>query len=161
MTMIRHAIGDAFWDIATGELVLAAVALLLAAAAIVGYFPLIGRFPGIGQYVKASRLVFVLSVALLSFLVGFRTSDERAEARSLRMQLAAKQRDIDTANKIARDADAARAEIARQAEQDQERIEDYEERLRRRAPVAGNSSCGCTLVPDDFDRVPDNRRGPR
>jgi hypothetical protein len=159
--MIRQALGDAFWDVATSPLVLGPVGLLLIAAAVVGYFPLLRWFPGIGQYVKAARLVFVLAVALLFFLVGFRTSDERAEAKALRTQLAAKDVDIDTANKVAREADAARAELARQNEADQQRIEDYEERLKRRAPGDKAAGCGCILVPDDFDGVPDNRKRTR
>ncbi|MBN8987408.1 MAG: hypothetical protein J0H42_04130 [Rhizobiales bacterium] len=149
--------GDWFWDIATSVPVLGGIGLLLGAALIVGYFPLVKWVPGIGQYVQAGRLVAILAAGALFFLIGFRTSDERAEAKSLRAQLAARQVDIDAANDVASKADAARAELARQNEQDQQRIEEYEERLKRRPP--GNGNCGCTLVPDDFDRVPDHRRG--
>lgn len=151
--------GDLFWDLATSMPVFGALAALALAAFVVAHVPFVRALPAVAPYAVAAGLVQVVAVALLCFLVGFRVSDERAEAKSLRTQLAAKQVDIEAANDAAGKADAAHAELARQTEQDQQRIEDYEERLKRRAP--GKGDCGCVLVPDDFDGVPDHRRGAR
>jgi type VI protein secretion system component VasK len=151
---------DLVWDVATSFWALSALALIFAAAFIVAHVPNLAlRFwPAAYAYVKAAALVQVIAASLFCFLVGFRVSDERAEAKSLRLQLAAQQIDITAANDAADKKDAALTELAQQAEQAQERIEDYEERLRRRAPAANGANCGCTLVPDDFDSVPNNRR---
>ena len=144
---------DLFWDIATSNIALGIVGVLLAASLVVGYFPLLKWFPIIGQYVPVARLVVILSAALLCFLVGFRVSDDRAEAKSLRLQLAAKTIDLTAAQDAANQADAARAELAEQAKADQERIADYAEQLKKRPNVA------CTLGPDDFsDGLPDGQR---
>jgi hypothetical protein len=144
---------DFIWDIATSFPVLGIIALILAAALVVGYFPLLKWFPVIGQYVPAARLVVVLAAAALAFLIGFRMSDERADAKMLRAALAAKQIDLEAANDAAEQAKAAKQDLAKQAETDKERIADYEQRLKDRpAPKddAKGSKCGCALVPDDF-----------
>jgi len=137
-------IGDLFWDIATSGPVLSLLALVLLAAAIVGYFPLLKWFPVIGQYVAAARLVLILVAALICFLLGFRVSDQRAEAAALRARLEAAHVDLEAADQAAKQADKARAELAEQAQADQERIADYAEQLKKRPNGA------CTLGPDDF-----------
>lgn len=137
-------IADLFWDIATSTIVLGGIGVVLGAALIVGYFPLLKWFPVLGAYVPVARLVVILSAALLCFLIGFRVSDDRAEAKSLRLQLQAKEMDVEAANDAAKKADEARAELAEQAKQDQERIADYAEKLKSRPNSA------CTLAPDDF-----------
>ncbi len=142
--------GDFFWNIATSYAALSAIGLVLAAALVVGYFPLLKWFPVIGTYVPVARLVVLLSAGLLFFLVGFKVSDGRAEAKSLRAQLAAKQVDLDATQQAANAADKAREELAEQAKQDQERIADYAEKLKKRPNGA------CTLVPDDFGGVRNN-----
>lgn len=146
-----EALADLFWSIATTNLTLAVIGALLLAALVVGYFPLLRWFPIIGQYVATARLVAALSACLLFFLIGFRISDDRAEAKSLRLKLAATQIDLGAANDAARKADEARAELAQQAEQDQQRISDYAEQLKKRPNGA------CTLGPDDFDGLRNGR----
>lgn len=136
--------GDFFWDIATSYPVLGLVAAAFVAALVVGYFPLLKWFPVIGQYVAAARLVVLISAGLLCFLVGFRISDGRAEAKSLRQELAAKQRDLDAAQQAADASDKAKAELAKQAQADQERIEQYEAALKARPDG------GCALTDDDL-----------
>lgn len=148
-------LGDFFWDMATSMPVLGGVGLLLGAALVVGYFPLLKWIPAVGQYVAAARLVVIIAAALLCFLVGFRVSDEREEAKSLRNQLAAKSIDLTATQHAAEQADAARAELAKQAQADQERIADYAEALKKRPNAA------CTLGDGDFRRVPDNRKRAR
>jgi hypothetical protein len=147
---------DWVWDIATSNFVLGIIAAILVAAFLVAHAPslVLKLWPTAYLYSKAAALVQVLAAALLCFLIGFRASDERAEAKSLRTQIAAQQTDLRAANDAANRADAARAELAKKAKADEERIEDYEERLRRRTP-----NTACILVPDDFPvRVPNNRR---
>lgn len=136
-------IADLFWNVATSSIVLGVVGLVLAAALVVGYFPLLKWFPIIGQYVPVARLVVILSAALLCFLVGFRLSDEREEAKSLKLQLAAKQMDLEAANEAAQQAQEARTELAKQAEADQERITGYE------ASLKASKACDDTLTDDD------------
>ncbi|MDP1867014.1 MAG: hypothetical protein Q8L13_11825 [Bradyrhizobium sp.] len=146
---------DWFWDIATSFAVLSALAGIFVAAFIVAHVPNLAlRFwPAAYAYVKAAALVQVIAAALFCFLVGFRVSDERAGAKSLRLQIAAQQIDITAANDAAEKKDAALAELADKAKAADERIDDYEERLRRRTP---NQSCA--LVPDDFPRRLRNNR---
>lgn len=144
---------DLFWDFATSSPVLWIIGLVLAASLIVGYFPLLKWFPTLGQYVPVARLVVIITAALLCFLVGFRLSDEREEARSLRLKLYAQSVDLEAAEDAAKQSDAARAELAKQAQDDQERIADYADQLKKRPNSA------CTLGPDDLpDGVPDRKR---
>lgn len=139
---------DLLWDIATSYPVLGMIGLVFLAALIVGYFPLLKWVPAVGQYVPAARLVVLLSAALLCFLFGFRVSDGRAEAKSLRLQLAAKSIDLTAANAAAQQSDTARQELAAQAISDEVRIANYAAELKKRPNAA------CTLTDDDFpDRV--------
>lgn len=150
---VHVMMADLFWDVATSAAVLGAIGAVLAAALIVGYFPLLKWFPVIGQYVPAARLVVIISAALLCFLVGFRLSDEREEAKSLRLQLEAKQVDLTAAQNAEQEANTARTELAKQAQDDQERIADYAEQLKKRP------NASCTLGPADFaSRMPNRKR---
>lgn len=146
-------VGDIFWDIATSSPVLGLIGLILGAALVVGYFPLLKWFPVIGQYVPVARLVVILSAALLCFLIGFRVSDQRAEAKALRLQLAAKEIDLKAAQNAADEADKAKADLARQAEADQERIERYEAALKARPDG------GCSLTDDDLRWLRNDKPG--
>ncbi len=150
---------DMVWDVATSNLVLGTIASIFVVAFLVAHAPnlILKVWPTAYLYAKAAALIQVAAAALLCFLIGFRVSDERAEAKSLRLQIAAQQTDLKAANDAAKKSDAARAELAEQAKADQERIEDYEERLRRRTP-----NTACILVPDDFpDRLPNDRKRAR
>jgi hypothetical protein len=92
------------WEIATSDLVLSLLGLVLLTAAVVGWFPLLKYLPAIGAYVPASRLVAVLVLVAIAFLIGFRTSDERESMEKLRATLAAREADIAIAGKSATDA---------------------------------------------------------
>ncbi len=142
---------DAFWNFATSSWMLGIDGLILAAALIVGYIPLGKYMPVIGPYVPVAKLISFLMAALICFLIGFRISDEREEAKSLKIQLAAKQVDLEAANDAAEQAQMARDELAKQAQSDQERIADYAEQLKKRPNGA------CTLSPDDFSSGVPNR----
>lgn len=141
---------DILWSIATSWLVLGAIGSIFSAALVVGYFPLIKWFPVIGQYVPVARLVVLLSAALLCFLVGFRVSDDRAEAKSLRAELASKQRDIDAATSAREDetkrADEIDAAFKERTKDDATYIAHLEGR-----PV-------CTFDDSDFSGLPNNRK---
>lgn len=149
-------LGDLFWNIATSMPVLGSIGLVLGAALVVGYFPLLKWIPTIGQYVPVARLVVLLAAALLCFLIGFRVSDEREEAKSLKLKLAAASIDLTAAHDAADKADAARKESAAKATAAEKRIADYADELKKRPNAA------CTLVPADFARsVPNDRKRTR
>ena len=135
---------DILIGIVTSGPVLLALVTGLLGTLIVGYFPLLKWFPVVGQYVAAARLASMILLVLLAFLIGFRISDDRADAKNLKLQLAAKSIDLTAANDAANKADAARAELAQQAESARERIADYEESLKARADG------GCALTDDDI-----------
>lgn len=148
-------LGDLFWNIATSMPVLGGIGLVLGAALVVGYFPLLKWIPTIGQYVPVARMVVLLAAALLCFLVGFRVSDEREEAKSLKLKLAAASIDLTAAHDAADKADAARKESAAKATAAEKRIADYADKLKKRPNAA------CTLGDGDFGSVPNNRKRTR
>ena len=79
-------IADAFWWVAYSYVSLSIIGLILLAALVVGYFPLLKYFPVIGPYVLVGKLVSFIAVALLCFLVGARTADERQEIKHLQAE---------------------------------------------------------------------------
>lgn len=123
---------------------LGGIGSLLAVALFVGYFPLLKWFPVIGQYVQVARLASIVLAASFCFLVGYRASSERCEARTLKAQLEAKQMDLEAAQEATERANKQRSELAEQARQDRERIKAYAEQLKARPNGA------CILTPDDF-----------
>lgn len=135
---------DLFWDIATSHVALTVIGIALVAALVVGYFPLLKWFPVIGTYVPVARLAAFILLALICFLIGFRISDERAEADALRSKLAAASVDLEATQQAANEAEAARVELAKQSQADQERIAQYETTLKARP------ADGCALTDDDL-----------
>lgn len=138
-------LADIFWTVATSDVALLIDGLLLLAALIVGFAPLVRFIPVVGPYVPLARFVAFAVAAVLFFMAGFRISDERADARSLREQLAAKSRDLDAAQSAAAAAANATRELNEQAKADQERIAAYAEALKSRPQG------GCILDYSDFD----------
>lgn len=145
--------GDIFWDIATSYVMLSAIGAVFVAALVVGYFPLLKWFPVIGQYVPVARLVVLIAAGLLCFLVGFRVSDGRAEAKNLRSIIEANNIDLEAASEAAKEADRAKAELEKQAQADQERIERYEAALKARPDG------GCALTDDDLRWLRNDKTG--
>lgn len=142
-------LADLFWNVATSSIVLGIIGLVLAASLVVGYFPLLKWFPIIGQYVPVARLVVIISAALLCFLVGFRLSDEREEAKSLAAQLIIKQADLDAAKQAASD-EAKRATFIEASANDQ--------RSKDAAYIATlEARPACALNDNDLGGVPDNK----
>lgn len=152
------AISDFLWAAATSEIALSALGLLIVVAAVAGYLPIVSTL--LGGYAKTAKLVFIVALAALVFLLGFRTADNRAEANILRDQISArddviasKNRDLRLALDTAETASKQRDEAARRAKDAQDEIDEYAERLRARPNAA------CLLTPDDFaDRVQDRRK---
>ncbi|MHC2462136.1 hypothetical protein [Bradyrhizobium embrapense] len=101
-------LGDLFWDVATSYFALGFDGLVFIVAFVIGHLPLLRFSAQLAPYVNVARLVAVLVAALLFFLIGFRVSDEREEAKSLRATLAARDLDLENSRK-ARADDAARA----------------------------------------------------
>jgi len=101
-------IGDLFWGVATSYFALGLDGLVLAVAFAVGHLPLPWSAAQLAPYVAAARMVAVLVAALLFFMIGFRVSDEREEAKNLRATIAAQRADLENSRK-ARADDAARA----------------------------------------------------
>jgi hypothetical protein len=152
------AISDFLWAAATSEIALSALGLLIVVAAIVGYLPIVSTL--LGGYAKTAKLVFILALTALVFLLGFRTADNRAEAKILRDQIAArdgviasKNFDLHLALEAAETASKQRDQAAQRAKEAQDEIDDYEQRLKARPNAA------CLLTPDDFPhRVQDGRK---
>ncbi|CCD94697.1 conserved hypothetical protein [Bradyrhizobium sp. ORS 375] len=143
------AISDFLWAAATSEIALSALGVLIAVAGVVGYLPIVSAL--LGGYAKAAKLVFIVGLAALVFLLGFRTADNRAEAKTLRDQIAArdsvianKDFDLRLAVEAAETASKQRDEAALRAKEAQDEIDDYEQRLKARPNGA------CLLTPDDF-----------
>jgi hypothetical protein len=136
-------VSDIFWTIATSYMALCFDAVLLLAALVVGYFPLLKYLPVIGPYVPVARLIATIMLVLMSFLIGFRISDEREAIKNLKSEVEAKTIDLNATVEAEDQANAARTELAKQAIADQERIAGYEEVLKKR-PVGD-----CVLTDDD------------
>lgn len=145
------AISDFLWAAATSEIALSALGLLIVVAAVVGYLPIVSTM--LGGYAKIAKLIFIIALAVLVFLLGFRAADRRAEAAELRAKIAAKDDviaaknfDLHLALEAAETAGKQRDEAAQRAKEAQDEIDDYAERLKARPNAA------CLLTPDDFAR---------
>lgn len=143
------AISDFLWAAATSEIALSALGLLIVVAGVVGYLPIVSTL--LGGYAKTAKLVFIVGLAALVFLLGFRTADNRAEAKILRDQIASRddviarqKSSLNQALEAAETASKQRDEAAQRAKDAQDEIDDYEQRLKARPNGA------CLLTPDDF-----------
>lgn len=114
-----------FWDVATSDLGLSLLGLVVFAAAVVGWFPLLKYVPAIGPYVPVARLVTVLVSLAIAFLLGFRISDERESMEKLRATLAAREADIAIAAKSRADAERRASEIEAAADAQKQADADY------------------------------------
>jgi type III secretory pathway component EscU len=135
------------WEIATSQVVLLLIGALVAASAVVGWFPLLKWFPVIGDYVRVARLVFVLSVALLAFLTGFRVADNRAERAQLQNELNWKNNEVEQQRQSAEDAERLKKEAEARADQLSKKVGDYEDFLSKQ-PVGT-----CAFDDADIERL--------
>ena len=136
-------LSDLIWDIATSNLVLAIIALALLAAFAIAHLPFGRWIPVVAPYVVAATLAAHVLFGLLAFLVGFRISDDREEAKRLKGELAWSENQLKQQKASADD----KARLARQAEERaaaaDQKVTDYETALAKLP--AGN----CSL--DDAD----------
>ncbi|WP_315741069.1 hypothetical protein [Bradyrhizobium sp. SZCCHNR1093] len=143
--------GDLLWQIATSDAVLLLVAGLIVIAMLVGHFPVLSKLSVLQQYVIPAKLAVYAFVFLFAFLLGFRTADDRAEAKVLRADvarkdevIAAKDFDLRLALEAAEAAQKQRDEAALRAKEAQDEIDDYAKRLKARP------NASCVLAPSDF-----------
>lgn len=134
--------GDFFWDVATSSPILGLIALVLGTALVVGYFPLLKWLPVVGQYVPVARLVVLIAACLLCFLIGFRVSDERAEAKQLRIDLSFKQLELDAQRQTAETAASLRAKAEAKAATLEKKVQDYEDELAKKPAGDGTLDDG-------------------
>lgn len=132
-----------FWSVATSYAVLSILATLFLSGLVVGFAPLVRFIPGLAPYVMLARLVALIALAVLSFLIGFRVADERAEVERLKADLAFKQKQIDVQKHTAETAERLRLVAETKAEQANQKVTDYEERL------AKLPTSGCYNLDDD------------
>ncbi|ABE63157.1 hypothetical protein Nham_2365 [Nitrobacter hamburgensis X14] len=142
-----------FWSIATSDIALWIDAVILAAALIVGYAPLLKWFPVIGPYVRVAKLVAFLVFGILSAAVSHRLTDESAELARVKIDLAFSQLQLDTQKQAAETAAKLRAEAEAKAEQANQKVTDYEERLAKQP-----ADHGCNLDSDDVRSLHDIAR---
>ncbi|BAM87700.1 conserved hypothetical protein [Bradyrhizobium oligotrophicum S58] len=143
--------GDLLWQIATSDGVLLLVAGLIVIAALVGHFPVLSKLSALQQYVIPAKLAVYAVIFLFAFLLGFRTADDRAEAKALRADvarkaevIAAKDFDLRLAIEATEVAQKQRDEAALRAKEAQDEIDDYAQRLQARP------NASCLLAPSDF-----------
>lgn len=139
---------DFIWSLATSYLVLSIIGIILLAALIVGYFPLAKYLPVIGPYVEAAKLIAFLLFGLMSFLVATRLSDERAEVKRLKTDLAFTQLQLNTQKQTAEQAQKLREQAEQQAAEANQKVTDYEDRLAK-----SPSGCGCSFDDDDVNSL--------
>lgn len=135
---------DLLWLVAASDAGLSILATLFLAGLVVGFAPLLRWIPGLAPYVMLARLVALVALAALSFLIGFRVADERAEVERLKADLAFKQKQMDVQKHTAEAAERLRMVAETKAAQANQKVTEYEERLAQQP--AGD---GCNL--DDAD----------
>ncbi|MES2671638.1 MAG: hypothetical protein V4673_14640 [Pseudomonadota bacterium] len=146
--------GDLFWDFATSFVVLSIIALIAAAAFIVAHVPkFVERFiPALMPYTKAAALVQVLAALLLFFLIGFRVSDERAEAKQLRNDLAFKELQLKNAQDTANDAERLKKQAEAKASEAKGKLDEF------RTKFGDNPEAVCAWTDDELGRLQHLRR---
>lgn len=139
---------DLIWSLATSYLALGIIGIVLLAALVVGYFPLAKYLPVIGPYVEAAKLIAFLLFGLLMFLVATRLTDERAEVKRLKTDLAFTQLQLNTQKQTAEQAQKLRELAEQQAAEANQKVTDYEDRLAK-----SPSGCGCSFDDDDVNSL--------
>ena len=135
---------DLFWSVATSYLALSIIGTVLLAALVVGHVPLARYLPVIGPYVALAQFVAYPTLALLALLIGVRIADERAELKQVKLDLAFSQLQLNAQKQSAETADKLRQQAEQAAEQANQKVTDYEERLAKQP-----AGCGCNF--DDGD----------
>jgi hypothetical protein len=143
---------DFFWHVATSNLQLLLIAAVAIAALVVGHVPFGKYAPVIGPYVVLAQFVAYPTLMLMAFLVGVRISDERAETRRLKNELAWSDMQLQQQKATAEDKERLANEKAAEADQLKAKVDDYEKTLATR-PVGD-----CALDAGDLDGLRNLRR---
>ncbi|UPK31811.1 hypothetical protein IVB18_26130 [Bradyrhizobium sp. 186] len=136
------------WAIATSDLTLMALGLVLVAALVIGFAPLLDRFPVIGAYVPLARLVALLLLFVIGLCVGHRLADESAALAQARTDLAFKDLELDAQKRSADVAAKLRADAEAKAGEADKKVSDYEAELAKRP-----ENDACALDGGDVDRL--------
>jgi hypothetical protein len=144
-----------FWDVATSDVALATLGLVVVAAFVVAHLTgLVERvWPAAEAYDKAAGLVQIIAAVLLFFLIGFRVSDERAEMRQLKNELAFRQLELQTQRMTAEDADYLRGEAEAAAAKAQGGLDEYRKHYRGTSPATASGALPCGWTDDDLVRL--------
>ncbi|KYK44558.1 hypothetical protein A1D31_14270 [Bradyrhizobium liaoningense] len=134
------------WAVATSDLALMVLGLVLVAALVVGFAPLLGRFPVIGAYVPLARLVALLLLFVIGLCIGHRLADESAALAQARTDLAFKDLELDAQRQTAETAAKLRADAEAKADEADKKVSDYEAELAKRP-----ANDACVLDGGDVD----------
>jgi hypothetical protein len=142
---------DLFWSVATSYLALSIITVVLVAAWLVGHVPFGKYAPIVGPYIEAAKQTSFLLFGLLAFLIGHRIADEKADMRQLQAKLEQTKIDLKYSDHqlavqkaSADEAARLREQAQQQADQANQKVSEYEERLAKQP-----ASNGCNL--DDGD----------
>jgi hypothetical protein len=145
---------DFLWGMATSYLVLGTLGVVAVIALVIGHVPFGDRLPVIAPYVVLAQFVAYPFLMLLAFLIGFRLSDERAELKQVKLNLAFSELQLNAQRSVAvaatnlkQKAEAEASTMATRANEFEKRntdldkkASDYADKLAKRAP----DSCGLT-----------------
>jgi hypothetical protein len=144
---------DWFWWLATSHIALSGLGIIAVAALAIGHVPFGKYVPVIGPYVVLAQFIAYPALMLLAFLIGVRAADERAALKQAKLDLAFSQLQLNAQKQVAETASRLRADAEAKAEQANQKVTDYEERLAKQP--AGD---GCNLDGDDVRSLHDIAR---
>jgi hypothetical protein len=150
-----EALADLFWSFATSGPVLAALALLVLACVVVTHVPLVRWLPSIDDWMKLASFIGYLAFAALFLLIGFRLSDERTEAKTLRTELAWSRNQLEQQEATARDAEKLKGEAEAAATEAKGKLNEL------RTFYSERPQASCAFTADDLRRLRDLRRHSR
>jgi hypothetical protein len=147
----KLGLGDALWQIAASDTVIFALAALVFVCVVIAYFPVVSKLPAVAPYAATAAVLVYVFLAAQAFLVGYRFADSRAEAKSLRVDVAIRddlikrqRAGLDLALEVAETASNQRDEAAQRAKTAQDELDEYAKRL----PASPNDDC--RITPDDL-----------
>lgn len=139
-------ITDIFWNVATSTTALLIVGLIFLAAFAFAHVPLISKLiPQVAPYVLLAAVIAYVALAVLSLCIGFRISDERAETRRLKIELAFQKNQLAQQKASAEDAERIAKEKSAEADALKAKVDDYE------ATLATQPIGACALDDADLD----------
>ncbi len=150
-----ETLADMFWSVATSNVVLMVIGVVVVACIIVTHVPLIRWIPTIDDYLKFAAGVGYVAAALLFLLIGFRMSEERTEAKQLRTELNWSRNQLEQQEEQAKDAERLKEEAEARAAAIKGELDDY------RKSYAGRPDGKCTFSDDDLVRLRQLRRRTR